>query len=88
MHKKWHKLAVNRNVLLITAGIVWIVAGINIMRIGIITWSANTQHWALRICVAVVIFCLFFNFVFKRLFYKHTKRIEQKSDTNCPFSFF
>lgn len=86
--KKRRKFGVNRNVLLITAGIVWIVAGANILRIGIITWSNDTQHWLAQVCGAILIFLVFFNFVFKRLFYKHTKRIEQKSDDSCPFSFF
>ncbi len=32
------KFGVNKKVLLYTAGCVWIFAGINILRIGIITW--------------------------------------------------
>ena len=32
---------------------------------------------------------LFFVFVFRKLYYKHTGRIERKKDgKNCPFSFF
>lgn len=32
------KYGVNRQILLITAGTVWIIAGANILRIGIVTW--------------------------------------------------
>ena len=60
---------VNRRTLLLIAGCVWIIAGINILRIGIITW-------------------LNFQFVFRRLFVKHSERISQKGEKNCPFSFF
>ena len=80
---------VNRKVLLITAGIVWMAAGANILRIGIVTWLTDSQYWLFKIGEATVVFLLFFLLVFKKLYYKHTKRIEQKKkEKNCPFSFF
>lgn len=82
------KYGVNRKVLLITAGIVWIVAGANILRIGIVTWFSDSEYWLFKIGEATIIFLLFFLFVFKKLYYKHTQRIERKKDKNCPFSFF
>lgn len=82
------KYGVNRNVLLITAGIVWIVAGVNILRIGIVTWLDQSDHWLFKVCEASVVFLLFFVFVFKKLYDKHTQRIENKKDSNCPFAFF
>ena len=74
--------------LLVTAGIVWIVAGANILRIGVVTWASQSHYGLFRAGEAIVVFLLFFNLVFKRLFYKHTQRIERKGDRNCPFSFF
>ena len=71
---------VNRRTLLLIAGCVWIIAGINILRIGIITWLNDGE--------AIVVFLLFFQFVFRRLFVKHSERISQKGEKNCPFSFF
>ena len=63
------KYGVNKEILLITAGTVWIIAGANILRIGIVTWLNNSEG--------------------KRLYYKHTQRIERKKEQkNCPFSFF
>ena len=83
------KYGVNRKVLLITAGIVWMAAGANIRRIGIVTWLTDSQYWLFKIGEATVVFLLFFLLVFKKLYYKHTKRIEQKKkEKNCPFSFF
>lgn len=83
------KYGVNRQVLLITAGIVWIIAGANILRIGITTWLNNTQGWLFKSCEATVVFLLFFILVFRGLYYKHTRRIEQKkNEKNCPFAFF
>ena len=42
-----------------------------------------------KIGEATVVFLLFFVLVFRRLYYKHTQRIEQKKEhRNCPFSFF
>lgn len=83
------KYGVNRQVLLITAGIVWIIAGANILRIGITTWLNNTQYWLFKSCETTVVFLLFFILVFRGLYYKHTRRIEQKkNEKNCPFAFF
>lgn len=49
----------------------------------------DSQDWMFKIGEATVVFLLFFILVFKRLYYKHTRRIEQKKeDRNCPFSFF
>lgn len=82
------KYGVNRQTLLLIAGLVWIIAGANILRIGIVTWISTSEFWLFKVGEATGVFLLFFNFVFKKLFYKHTKRIEQKNDKSCPFSFF
>ena len=83
------KYGVNRQILLIIAGTVWIIAGGNIRRIGIVTWMNNSHDWMFKIGEATIVFLLFFVLIFKRLYYKHTRRIEQKKETrNCPFSFF
>lgn len=83
------KYGVNRQALLITAGIVWIVAGANILRIGIVTWLDTSEYWLFKTCEASIVFLLFFILIFRGLYYKHTRRIEQKrSEKNCPFAFF
>src|SRR3712207_7151855 len=71
------KYGVNRNVLLITAGLVWIVAGANVLRIGVVTWMNNDKDWMFKTSEAIIVFLLFFVLVFRKLYYKHTRRIEQ-----------
>ena len=67
------KYGVNRQILLIIAGAVWIIAGGNILRIGIVTWMNNSHDWMFKNREATVVFLLFFVLVFKRLYYKHTQ---------------
>lgn len=83
------KYGVNKQFLLVTAGVVWIVAGANILRIGIVTWLQSSEAWLFKVGEATVVFLLFFVFVFRKLYYKHTERIRRKKDEkNCPFAFF
>ena len=74
------KYGVNKEILLITAGTVWIIAGANILRIGIVTWLNNSEGWMFKIGEATIVFLLFFVLIFKRLYYKHTQRIERKKE--------
>lgn len=83
------KYGVSRQSLLVIAGFVWMIAGANILRIGIVTWMNSSQNWMFKIGEATIVFLLFFVLIFKRLYYKHTQRIElKKEEHNCPFSFF
>lgn len=82
------KYGVSKQGLLIIAGCVWIIAGANILYIGLSTGLDKPGYWLPKITEITVIFLLFFTFVFKRLFEKHTKRIEKKGNKSCPFSFF
>lgn len=79
---------VDKHTLLFIAGAVWIIAGVNILRIGILTWLNDVHFWLFKVSEAIVIFLLFFLFVFRRLFNKHTRRISNNKDKSCPFSFF
>ena len=78
---------VNRRTLLLIAGCVWIIAGINILRIGIITWLNDAHYWLFKVGEAIVVFLLFFQFVFRRLFVKHSERISQKGERTVLFHF-
>ena len=60
------KYGVSRSTLLITAGVVWLVAGLNILRIGIICWLGDGQYWLFKVCEASLIFLLFFAFIFPK----------------------
>ena len=63
------KYGVNRQILLIIAGTVWIIAGGNILRIGIVTWMNNSHNWMFKIGEATIVFLLFFVLILKRLYY-------------------
>ena len=82
------KYGVSRNTLLITAGLVWLIAGANILRIGLVCWLHTEHYWLLKVCEASLIFLLFFGIIFHKLYRKHTRRIAQKQERNCPFGFF
>lgn len=82
------KYGVTQHTLLITVGAIWLLAGINILRIGLTCWISDTQYWLFKICEASLIFLLFFGIIFHRLYKKHTLRISQKKGKHCPLSFF
>lgn len=79
---------VSNRTLFFTAGAVWIIAGINILKIGISTWLLDIQNWAFKLGEATTVFFLFFYLVFLKLYRKHSLRISQKNNKNCLFSFF
>lgn len=82
------KYGVSSNTLLLTAGIVWLVAGINILRIGISCWITDTHYWLLKVCEASLIFLLFFCMIFHKLYRKHAQRITAGNpNKRCPLSF-
>lgn len=82
------KYGVSPNTLLITAGTIWSLAGVNILRIGLTCWIDDRHYWLFKVCEASLVFLLFFGIIFHRLYKKHTLRISQKKGKHCPFSFF
>lgn len=74
--------------LVLIAGLVWVIAGANVLRIGIMELNGDDQSVWLVILESSTVFLLFFTLVFKKLYYKNMARIEQKKDKSCPFSFF
>ena len=77
------KYGVSSNTLLLTAGIVWLVAGINILRIGISCWITDAHYWLLKVCEASLIFLLFFCIVFHKLYRKHAQRRHTSPSSIC-----
>ncbi len=67
-------LKVNKLNLLVIAAIVWIVAGVNILRIGVESYAAGYLS-ALNVALSVVVGAVFWFFVFSKLTRKHTNRI-------------
>ncbi|MCC8170204.1 MAG: hypothetical protein LIP00_00135 [Parabacteroides sp.] len=80
---------VSKRTLFFIAGAVWLVAGLNILRIGIVTWQSDSHDWLFKAGEATIVFLLFFIFVFLKLFNKPPTRISRKpKEKTCPFSFF
>ena len=50
------KYGVSKNTLLITAGIIWLTAGINILRIGVECWINDSHYWLFKACEATLFF--------------------------------
>ena len=61
-----------RNLLLI-AGIVWLMAGFNVARLGVLSYAVIERKWYLYL-LTMTVFCLFGSMFFK-MSKKHTKRI-------------
>lgn len=76
---------VQKRTLLLIAGVVWLLAGYNVARLGILSYRVIPQHWYLFL-LSVVVF-----FMFGRMFYKmsgkHTNRILSFQEP-CPFWHF
>lgn len=66
----WH---VKKRTLLAVAGCVWLAAGVNVARLGIISYTRIELFWV-QFLLSVVVF-LAFGFMFFRMSMKHTRRI-------------
>ena len=66
-------LKINKKHLLLLAGIIWAIAGFNILRIGILSYRGNVT--LLNLFLSCVIFTAFWFLVFDKLVRKHTFRI-------------
>lgn len=71
--------------LILIAGIVWLAAGVNIMRIGILA-DVQLKYWIVLLGIATFIA---FGSMFYKITVKHTMRIMQmQQDKVCVFRFF
>lgn len=78
---------VRKDYLLLIAGIVWLIAGFNVARIGL--QAAHGVWHIIWLVTAAAVFCLFFFLIFGRLVGKHTKRIMGFKDEKVwVFHFF
>lgn len=66
-------MKVKKNYLLLLAGIVWLAAGFNILRIGIVSYKEYVTVFNLLFSIAI--FAAFWFMVFGKLVKKHTARI-------------
>lgn len=87
MQKK-EQFKVSQNTLIMTAGIVWFIAGINVLAIGIKTWTEANLPCTYKLIITILVFTTFFFCIFKPLYKKYCERIRRMPSRNHPLSFF
>ena len=68
-------MKVKKRVLLMLASIVWMIAGFNILPIGVISYAGYVTIW--NLFLSGLIFAAFWFLVFYKLVIKHTDRIQK-----------
>lgn len=76
-------LHVKKRTLLAVAGCVWLIAGINVARLGILSYGKLPQIRALYILLSLAVFCAF-GLMFFKMSIKHTKRIKGYEEAFRP----
>ena len=77
------RFSVHKNTLILIAGIVWAIAGFNIVRIGLVAYAGNLTWW--RALLSIAVFTVFQVFIFGKMVKKHTERILQYEDERQNF---
>lgn len=74
--------------LLIIAAVVWLFAGLNILRLGLIS-IVETELVAVLLAVGIAVTFLLFHMMFSKLVGKQSTRIRNYANTHtCAFAFF
>lgn len=71
--------------LLFLAGMIWLIAGGNILRIGVPDFVQYWHAHVLYLLGAIAVFCIFMGLIFYRLVQKHHTRIMDMEDGEVPF---
>lgn len=74
---------VKKRTLLAIAGSVWLIAGFNVARLGVLSYRKLMQIKALHIILSAVVFCAF-GTMFYKMSMKHTKRIKGYAEEFRP----
>lgn len=64
-----------KRLLLVVAGCVWLTAGFNVVRLGILSYQKLSSITAIHILLSLIVFCPF-GMMFFKMSRKHTKRIK------------
>ena len=76
-------IKVKKRTLLLIAGIVWLIAGFNVARLGVLSYLAIEQKLYLYL-LTVLVFTAF-GIMFYKMSQKHTRRIMGYSEERQPF---
>ena len=77
---------VNKRTLLLIAGIVWLIAGFNVARLGLLSYALIEATW-ISYALTLIIFCLF-ALMFFNMSTKHTARIMAYTSAQPFWRFF
>ena len=66
---------VKKRTLLAVAGCVWLIAGVNVARLGVLAYTNISQIKILHIFLSLAVFCAF-GLMFFKMSIRHTKRIK------------
>ena len=77
---------VKKRILLLIAGLMWLVAGINVARLGVLGYRSVNKVWYLP-CLSIIIFMIF-GLMFLKMSKNHTKRILAYDDYMPFWTFF
>lgn len=79
---------VKKRTLLAVAGCVWLAAGVNVARLGILSYMELESFGVLQILLSAAVFCAF-GAMFFRMSMKHTRRIKGYAEETRPiWNFF
>lgn len=79
---------VKKRALLAIAGCVWLAAGFNVARLGVLSYIELDGFSIVHILLSIVVFCMF-GFMFYRMSVRHTKRIRSyPQETRPVWNFF
>ena len=79
---------VKKRALLAIAGSVWLAAGFNVARLGVLSYIGLDGISIVHILLSIVVFCVF-GFMFYRMSVRHTKRIRSyPQETRPVWNFF
>lgn len=80
-------MKVKKQNLLLLAGIVWMIAGFNVLRIGLETYAE--YRMIINYAITLMVFFVFWFMVFHKLTIKHTKRIHEfEEELQLFYKFF
>lgn len=78
-------MKVKKNILYLLAGLFWLIAGVNVVRIGLDVMHDPESRLFVFLTLVLIIFFLFFQFIFARIVKENVSRIEQLDDDRVPF---
>lgn len=74
---------VKKRTLLAVAGCVWLIAGVNVARLGVLAYTNISQIKILHILLSLAVFCAF-GLMFFKMSIRHTKRIKGYAEEFRP----